>query len=706
MDCATFLRSTMKPKPIIRYLVEIAGLAIIYHMAARLGLQMAYVQQNTSPVWPPSGIALAALLLFGIRDWPGITLGVVVGSLLTGAPLGLSLGFGAANTLEALIGASLLKGWIRFDLGINRIRDVIGLVIAAACGTSVSATIGVATLILSRDIPLSSFFTLWIIWWIGNLLGCLVITPFLLTWARHFPIRWNQARGLEAAVFLVLLVLVTLYVFENPSGAGALHQALIYVIFPFAIWAALRMEQIGAASTVFAVSSIAIWGTIHELGPFARMPINESLILLQTFTGIVALISFTLAASASERHRAEQMLREQVNNLAALNDASKLFLENIEKQALAEAICQLAVDRFDLSAAWIDQTPIEEGRETPLAAYPHSLQSPEQLSALHSLIPQLRQRILAAQRTGQAGVIRYRPAFQEVNASFLGRKPLRSFAVFPLQYGKELAGILNVASDHPDSFSKEQVLLLQSYANLAAVAIQNSWLFDQVRLGNEQLHALSHRLMEVQEAERIHLSRELHDESGQILAALMVNLGLLERDADSPDLIRSHASELKRIASNVLDNLHALAVKLRPASLDHLGLVTALEQYIQEFNRQYHLNVQFETVGVDASRLPGDLETALFRVVQESLTNVALHAQATRVDVLLNRRNGCLVLTVEDNGIGFNPDQPANENRLGLFGMRERVEMLGGKLIVESAPGKGTMISVEVPYGDARLDRG
>lgn len=696
----------MKSKPILRYFVEIAGLAIIYHLAARLGLQMAYVQQNTSPVWPPSGIALAALLIFGIQDWPGITLGVVIGSLLTGAPLSLSLGFGLANTLEALIGASILTRWIGFDLGINRIRDVIGLVIAAACGTSVSATIGVATLALSQNIPLSSFFTLWIIWFIGNLLGCLVITPVLLTWVYHFPRHWDRVRAVEALVFLAFLVIVSLYVFGNPSGARAFHQALIYVIFPFAIWAALRLGQIGAASTVFVVSGVAIWSTIHGLGPFADMPVNNSLILLQTFTGVVALMSLTLAASASERRRAEETLRKQVEEMAALNDASKLFLENIEKQALSEAICRVAVDRFDLSAAWITQIPYEERLASPLAAYPGSLKSDGHLADLLSLIPELHQQILATERTGRAGVIRCQPAFIAENDGILAGKSLCSFAVFPLLYGKEKAGMLIVASAETDSFSKEHLLLLHSYANLAAVAIQNSWLFDQVQVGNEQLHALSHRLMEVQEAERIHLSRELHDESGQALAALMVNLGLLERDADSPELVREHTTDLKRIGSEVLDNLHALAVKLRPASLDHLGLVTALEQYIQEFNRQYHLNVQFETVGIDASRLPADIETALFRIVQETLTNVALHAQATQVDVLLNRRNGVLVLTVEDNGIGFNPNQPVNDNRLGLFGMRERVEMLGGKLIIESAPGKGTMISVEVPYGDARADRG
>jgi signal transduction histidine kinase len=695
----------MQSKPVLRYLVEIAGLAIIYHLTARLGLQMAYVQQNTSPVWPPSGIALAALLIFGIRVWPGITLGVVLGSLLTGAPPGLSVGIGIANTLEAVIGASILRRWIGFDLGINRIRDVIGLVFAAACGTTVSATIGVTTLILSQNIPLSSFSTLWIIWFIGNLLGCLVITPLLLTWVYDFPRHWNRSRYVEALVFLALLVPVSMYVFLNPSGAGAFHQALIYLIFPFAIWAALRLGQIGAASTVFIVSGIAIWGTIHELGPFANMPVNDSLILLQTFTGVLALMSLTLAASASEQRKAEETLRMQVEEMAALNDASKLFLENIEKQALTEAICRLAVERFGLSAVWINQNSNEEKQATPLAAYPAYLQSNGQLAELHALIPEFRRRILDTERTGIAGIFLVQPPFQAVDGGIFAGEHLRSFAFFPLLYGKGLAGILIVASDTPDSFSKEQMLLLQSYANLAAIAIQNSWLFDQVRMGNEQLHALSHRLIEVQEAERIHLSHELHDESGQALSAIMVNLGLLERDAESPEMIRTHVADLKRIVSQVLDNLHALAVKLRPASLDHLGLVTALEQYIQEFNRQYHLDVQFETVGIDGSRLPVDIETALFRIVQESLTNVALHAQATQVDVLLNHRNGGLVLTVEDNGIGFDPNQPADEARLGLFGMRERVEMLSGKLIVESAPGKGTMISVEVPCGDTSPDR-
>jgi signal transduction histidine kinase len=182
------------------------------------------------------------------------------------------------------------------------------------------------------------------------------------------------------------------------------------------------------------------------------------------------------------------------------------------------------------------------------------------------------------------------------------------------------------------------------------------------------------------------------------LAALMVRLGLLERDVEVPEQRRAHIAELRRIATEILNNLHNLAVKLRPASLDHLGLITALKQYADEYSRQYPVEVQFEALEIESTRLPAEIETALFRIMQESLTNVALHAAASRVDILLNRRNGCLVMTIEDNGIGFNPGVLANENRLGLFGMRERVEMLGGSLIIESSPGKGTTISVEVPY--------
>jgi signal transduction histidine kinase len=175
---------------------------------------------------------------------------------------------------------------------------------------------------------------------------------------------------------------------------------------------------------------------------------------------------------------------------------------------------------------------------------------------------------------------------------------------------------------------------------------------------------------------------------------------LLERDVEDPAAIHARTVELKRTANMIQENLHRLAVNLRPASLDHLGLVTTLQQYIQEFSRQYNIHVDFEAVGMRDKRLPIEVETALFRIVQEALTNVTLHAQATRVDVLLSLKDKHVSAIVEDDGVGFIPASTMTNEQLGLFGMRERIEMLGGSLTIESSPGKGTTVKAEAPFND------
>ncbi len=145
---------------------------------------------------------------------------------------------------------------------------------------------------------------------------------------------------------------------------------------------------------------------------------------------------------------------------------------------------------------------------------------------------------------------------------------------------------------------------------------------------------------------------------------------------------------------------------LRPASLDHLGLTAALRQYIETFSQQHGLKMQFEVVGLDDQRrLPPAVETNIYRIVQEALANVVRHAQATRIDVLLERRGDQMVTIVEDNGIGFDLEAARQSGRLGLLGMRERAEMLGGTLEIESTIGSSTTIYVEVPYGHSNPDR-
>jgi signal transduction histidine kinase len=211
--------------------------------------------------------------------------------------------------------------------------------------------------------------------------------------------------------------------------------------------------------------------------------------------------------------------------------------------------------------------------------------------------------------------------------------------------------------------------------------------------------------VEVQEAERRHISRELHDEAGQALTLLMFGLGTLEKETQNPATVTIRAAELKNITNEISKNLHRLAVNLRPASLDHSGLEAALRQYVEKFGHQHHLNIQFEAVGLDDQRLPPVVETNLYRIVQEALANILKHAQATRVDLLLERRGDRIFTIIEDNGVGFDPETAGQSSRLGLLGMRERTEMMGGQLVIESIVNTGTTIYVEVPYVDSDLDR-
>jgi PAS domain S-box-containing protein len=287
-----------------------------------------------------------------------------------------------------------------------------------------------------------------------------------------------------------------------------------------------------------------------------------------------------------------------------------------------------------------------------------------------------------------------------------GLEWVRSYVGAPLVASGQVFGIINLHSDLPRAFDHRKVEQLMAYTAPAAAAMQNAWLFEQVRSSREHLQALSRRLVEVQEGERRYIASELHDQVGQALTGLTLGLQLIERKATDPQAVQAEVFVMNRMLESVLEELHRLAMDLRPASLDHLGLATALRQHVAMVNEKYGLEAKFEMLGPQ-DRLPDDIEIAFYRIVQEALNNVVRHARAKHVDVAIDRRADCLVLIIEDDGKGFDPQAAIERgDRLGLFGMRERAEMLGGNLIIESTPGKGTTLVVEVPYGDTHPDRG
>lgn len=276
----------------------------------------------------------------------------------------------------------------------------------------------------------------------------------------------------------------------------------------------------------------------------------------------------------------------------------------------------------------------------------------------------------------------------------------RSWLGVPLLAGGKAFGLYTLVKDEPGFFTPERVRMIEALSAPASVAAANARLFDEVRTGREQLKNLSRKLVDGQEKERLKVARELHDEAGQLLSSLTIGLRLLEHEAGRPEAVLTHVAELRKITQAAQEGLHRLASDLRPAALDQLGLVPALGQLaakVQRRDGREGPEIRLETVGFDGRRVSPEVEIAFFRIAQEGLTNALKHSCARHVSLVLARKNSRIVLVMEDDGRGFDVEAAGKSDRLGLPGIRERAEMLGGTLVIESSPASGTTLVVEVP---------
>jgi diguanylate cyclase (GGDEF)-like protein len=291
-------------------LTAIAVLAVVYFIAGKLGLSMAFVHPSSTAVWPPTGIALAAILIFGYRVWPGVFVGAFFTNVTTAGSILTSLGIATGNTLEGLLGAYLVirlaNGRNAFERGQDAFKFAM---LAGLLGTTVAATFGVVSLSLGGFARWADFRDIWLTWWLGDGVGAVIVTPLLLLWISSPHIRWRWTRLGEILTLIGCLFLSGEIVFCGLFFRWPRNYPLEYLCIPFLIWAALRFGRREAATATLLLSSIAIWGTLHGWGPFAIGTKNESLLLLQAFMGIVAVMTLALAALAAERRRAEEQIR-------------------------------------------------------------------------------------------------------------------------------------------------------------------------------------------------------------------------------------------------------------------------------------------------------------------------------------------------------------------------------------------------------------
>ena len=322
----------------VRFAALGVALAVVYVLTARLGFRFAVVAEQVTMVWAPTGLAQAALLLWGRRLWPAVWIGAFAANVTTEIPLWTAAATASGNTLEAYAAALLLPRLSGFDPGLRRVRDAILFVLVAAIAApAVSATVGASALCGAGVQPWSLYRPIWADWWLGDALGAIVVGPVLLTLARA-PGRRGPKQWAETALLIAGTVAVIQVVFSQSLDSELGRHPLEYTIFPFVIVAAVRGGQPATALVILFASAVTIWNTVRGAGPFGGTGLHESLFLLQAFMGVLAATGLVLAAAMTERRMGERRraaaaaVADVLASSATLRESAPRILQHICEQ--------------------------------------------------------------------------------------------------------------------------------------------------------------------------------------------------------------------------------------------------------------------------------------------------------------------------------------------------------------------------------------
>jgi len=287
----------------------LTGLAVsaAYIVAGKLSLRLASVHPSISPVWPPTGIAIVTLLMLGRRFWPSIFAGAFIVNLTTAGSMASSLGIALGNALEAVVATFLVTRFANGRHAFEKSWDVLRFALyAGVMSTALAATIGVTSLALGGFAPWNQYGLNLRTWWLGDATGALIFAPFLLLWTLNPRLKWSKKQILEASVLFICTLLTAGIVFGPVFHAQIRNDPWTFLCTPFLVWAAFRFGPREASAVICLLCTMEVVGTVHGYGPFVRKSPNDSLLLLQSFIGLKALMILIFAAEVSERQRQEE----------------------------------------------------------------------------------------------------------------------------------------------------------------------------------------------------------------------------------------------------------------------------------------------------------------------------------------------------------------------------------------------------------------
>jgi diguanylate cyclase (GGDEF)-like protein len=296
--------------PVLREILILMGVCAAYILAAKLSLRLASVHPSATPVWPPTGIAIATLVALGLRFWPAIFMGAFLVNITTAGSVLTSAGIATGNTLEALLASLLVMRFANGKHAFDTTWDILRFALyGGILSSAVAATFGVTSLTLGGFAPWNQYGLIWRTWWLGDAAGALTFTPFFLLWAANPHVKWTKRQFVEAGVALALLLITAGTIFGIFFHARMSGDPWTFLCTPFLVWIAFRFGQRESSAALCVLSAIAVVGTVYGRGPFVRETPNDSLLLLQSFLGVMALMTLMFGAEVSERRRQEEHAR-------------------------------------------------------------------------------------------------------------------------------------------------------------------------------------------------------------------------------------------------------------------------------------------------------------------------------------------------------------------------------------------------------------
>jgi PAS domain S-box-containing protein len=661
--------------------------AAVYFIGAKLGLSLASLHENVTPVWPPTGIAIASLLIFGPRVWPGVFIGALAANLPTSLPPVFAFGIAIGNTLEALTAWFLLQRSKRWRNSFDSVGEVMTFVVyAAVLATLVSATIGSLSVWLGDPREQGGFWALWLTWWMGDGFGALIVSPLILSWSSSRKIDPKDMP--EIASLFVLLVIVVLVVFGGWFPGPIKTYPLAYLCLPCLLWAALKFDQRIVTSAIVLMASVAVWGLKHGYGPFVQSTDNISLLLLISFVGTTSLTTLLVAAVTSERHRAEAEKWKLGSELALHRRRVEDIVQHVPG-VVWEAWGQpdTANQRIDFVSDHVETMlgySAEEWLSTPNFW----------LSIVH---PDDKERAAAEAAaifaSGKGGSSRFRWMHRDGHEVWV---EAQSIVVCDETGPVGMRGVtLDITAAVKAEIERAELLERESHARQQAE--------EASRLKEEFLATVSH---------------ELRTPLNAVVGwSRLLRSGQLDRDgvAHAVEVIERNAAAQRQIIEDLLDVSRIITGKLRinTQPTDLLLIIHAAIDAVRpaaeakEIDLSTHIDAPNSIVRADSERLQQVLWNLLANAVKFT-------PSGGKVDVYLQQQGSIAEIRIEDSGPGvpaeflpriferFSQADGSSTRKhgglgLGLAIVRHLVELHGGTVSAANRKDGGAVLTVRLP---------